>query len=69
MPCARWSGRWPPGSFLGFMNNLFHGMDFSSMVKPQPFAWAKFLTVLLVLSVWALLAGVLFAWLLNRLTR
>lgn len=51
------------------MNNLFHGMDFSSMVKPQPFAWAKFLTVLLVLSVWALLAGVLFAWLLNRLTR
>ena len=69
MPCARWSGRWPPGPFLGFMNNLFHGMDFSSMVKPQPFAWAKFLTVLLVLSLWALLAGVLFAWLLNRPTR
>ena len=58
-----------PGSFLGFLNNLFHGMDFSSMVKPQPFAWAKFLTVLLVLSLWALLAGVLFAWLLNRPTR
>ena len=58
-----------PGPFLGFLNNLFHGMDFSSMVKPQPFAWAKFLTVLLVLSVWALLAGVLFAWLLNRPTR
>ncbi len=58
-----------PGPFLGFLNNLFHGIDFSSMVKPQPFAWAKFLTVLLVLSVWALLAGVLFAWLLNRPTR
>ena len=25
-----------PGPFLGFMNSLFHGMDFSSMVKPQP---------------------------------
>ena len=39
-----------PGPFLGFMNNLFHGMDFSSMVKPQAFAWAGFLTALLVLS-------------------
>ena len=58
-----------PGPFLGFMNNLFHGMDFSSMVKPQPFAWAGFVTALFVLSTWALLAGVFFAWLLNRLTR
>lgn len=32
-----------PGSFLGFMNNLFHGIDFSSMVQPQPFNVAKFL--------------------------
>ena len=58
-----------PGPFLGFMNNLFHGMDFSSMVKPQAFAWAGFLTALLVLSGWALFAGMFFAWLLNRLTR
>ena len=51
------------------MNNLFHGMDFSSMVQQRPFAWAGFLTALLVLSGWALLAGTFFAWLLNRLTR
>ena len=58
-----------PGPFLSFMNNLFHGMDFSSMVLPRPFAWPGFISALLVLSTWALLAGVFFAWLLNRLTR
>ena len=58
-----------PGPFLGFMNNLFHGMDFSRLVQSQPFAWPGFLAALLVLSIWALLAGTFFAWLLNRLTR
>jgi len=58
-----------PGPFLSFMNNLFHGMDFSSMVRPRPFAWSGFISALLVLSTWALLAGVFFSWLLNRLTR
>jgi len=57
-----------PGPFLGFMNSLFHGMDFSSMVRPQPFAWPGFLTALLVLSAWAFMAGVFFTWLRNRLT-
>jgi uncharacterized protein DUF5676 len=58
-----------PGPFLSLMNNLFHGMDFSSMVQPRPFAWPGFFAALLVLSAWALLAGVFFVWLLNRLTR
>ena len=58
-----------PGPSMSFMNNLFHGMDFSGMVRPQPFAWPGFLAALLVLSTWALLAGAFFAWLLNRLTR
>ena len=58
-----------PGPFLGFMNNLFHGMDFTSMVQPRLFAWSGFLAALFVLSAWALLAGVFFTWLLNRLTR
>jgi len=58
-----------PGAFLGFMNNLFHGMNFSSMVQPRAFAWSGFGVALLVLSLWAMLAGVFFAWLLARLTR
>ena len=57
-----------PGPFLGFMNNLFHGMDFTPMVQPRPFAVSGFLTALVVLSTWALLAGAFFGWLLNRLT-
>ena len=58
-----------PGAFLALMNNLFHGMDFSSMVQPRPFAWPGFLAALLVLSTWALLAGMFFAWVLKRLGR
>jgi 2TM family of unknown function (DUF5676) len=57
-----------PGPFLGFMNSLFHGMDFSGMVQPRPFAWSGFVVALLLLSGWALLAGTFFAWLRNRIT-
>jgi hypothetical protein len=41
-----------PGPFLSFMNSLFHGMDFSSMVQPRPFAWPEFFAALIVLSTW-----------------
>lgn len=57
------------GPFLSFMNSMFHGMDFSSMVQPRPFAKVGFLVALVVLSDWAFLMGTFFAWLLNRLTR
>ena len=43
-----------PGPFLGFINSLFHGMDFNSLVQPRPFAWSGFLVALLLLSGWAL---------------
>ena len=58
-----------PGPFLGLLNNLFHGMDFTPMVQPRPFAIAGFLAALVVLSTSALLAGMFFAWLHNRLAR
>ena len=58
-----------PATFLGLMNNLFHGMDFTAMVRPQPFAFRGFLAALLVLSTWALLAGMFFSWLRNWLDR
>ena len=57
------------GPFLSFMNSLFHGMDFTSMVRPGPFEWGGFVVALLLLSAWALLAGAFFAWTHNRLTR
>lgn len=58
-----------PGPFLGLMNNLFHGMDFSTLVQPRPFAWSGFLMALLVLGTWAFFAGTFFAWLSHRLIR
>ena len=51
-----------PGPFLNFMNALFHGIDFSSLVQPRPFDWLGFLAALLMLSGWALFAGTFFAW-------
>ena len=56
-----------PGAFLNFMNGLFHGMDFSTLTRPAPFSWAGFLEALVVMSVWAFLAGSFFGWLRQRL--
>lgn len=58
-----------PGLFMGFMNDLFHGMDFSILARTESFAWPGFLIALFVLSTWALLAGAFFAWLYNRMAR
>jgi hypothetical protein len=52
-----------PGPFLGFMNSMFHGIDFTSLVQPRGFAWGGFFEALLVMSLWAFLAGTFFGWL------
>ncbi len=57
-----------PAPFLAFMNNLFHGMDFTPLMQPRAFAWSGFLSSLVVLSSWTFFAGVFFAWLSNRLS-
>jgi hypothetical protein len=54
-------------AFLNFMNSLFHGMDFSVLIRPAPFSWGGFLEALVVMSVWAFLAGTFFGWLRQRL--
>jgi hypothetical protein len=45
------------------MNSLFLGMDFSSLLTAAPFAWGGFIEALLVMSLWAFLAGTFFGWL------
>jgi hypothetical protein len=52
-----------PGPFLNFMNGLFHGMDFSTLIRPSPFSWPGFLEALVVMTVWGFLAGTFFGWL------
>lgn len=56
-----------PDLFMALMNNLFHGLNFTSLVQPQAFSWQGFLSALLVLSLWGLLIGMFFAWISDRL--
>jgi hypothetical protein len=56
-----------PGPFLGFMNSLFHGMDFTLLLRSAPFALGSFIQALVVMAVWSLLAGTFFGWLRHRL--
>jgi len=56
-----------PGPFLSFMNSLFHGMDFTPLLKPTAFAWGDFIRATLVMTVWSFLARVFFGWLPRRL--
>ena len=58
-----------PGPFLTFMNNLFHGMDFSALARPGPFSLSGFVSALLVMTSWAFAAGTFFGWLSRRLAR
>ncbi|WPG41375.1 DUF5676 family membrane protein [Variovorax sp. EBFNA2] len=44
-----------PGPFLSFMKSLFHGMDFSVLLRPSSFAVGGFVEALLVMSLWAFL--------------
>ena len=55
------------GSFLGFMNSLFHGLDFTPLLKSTDFSWGGFVEAVLVMSVWVFLAGTFFAWVRQRL--
>ena len=58
-----------PGPFLQFMNGLFHGMDFAPLVQAQGFELGGFLMALVVMSIWAFLAGTFFGWVSERLAR
>jgi len=55
------------GSFLGFMNSLFHGMDFTPLVESTDFSWSGFAEALLVMTISAFLAGTFFGWVRRRL--
>jgi hypothetical protein len=56
-----------PGPFMDFMNSLFHGIDFKPLLTSAPFSWGGFVWALLVMSLWAFMAGTFFGWLRLRL--
>jgi hypothetical protein len=55
------------GPFMSFMNSLFHGIDFTPLLKTPGFSWSGFISTVVVMFVWAFLAGAFFAWLRQRL--
>jgi hypothetical protein len=56
-----------PDAFMGFMNSLFHGLNFNALVKPGRFSPTGFLEALLVMGAWSFLAGTFYGWLRQRL--
>lgn len=64
--CALLYALWPAQG-IAFLNALFHGLDFSRLQVAQAYSFATFFGPLLVLSLWGLLVGSLFAWLYGKL--
>lgn len=56
-----------PAQFMGFMNALFHGLDFRRLSASVPFSWASFGGALLIMGAWTFAAGTFFGWIHNML--
>jgi len=57
-----------PNQFMGFMNALFHGMDFGKLATSAPYSWASFSYALVVMALWAFAFGAFFAFIHNMLS-
>ena len=65
--CALAFRLWPEAA-MGFMNALFHGLDFRRLQAGTiPFEFSGFLIALLVAMIWAFVLGAAFGWISDRL--
>lgn len=56
-----------PQASLTWMNSLFHGLDFTTMMRPRAFTWGGFLAAIVVLAISGLALGAFYNWLASRL--
>jgi ABC-type phosphate/phosphonate transport system permease subunit len=56
-----------PAQFMGFMNALFHGMDFRALQTAELHPWRDYLYALAVMALWAFAIGAFFAFMHNAL--
>lgn len=56
-----------PGPFMDFMNSLFHGLDFTPLLTTPGYSLSGFVSAVVVMFIWAFVAGSFFAWLRQRL--
>lgn len=66
--CALVQVLWP-AQFIGFVNALFHGMDFRALQTVAPNPWRDYSYALLVMALWAFVVGAFFASFYNVLDR
>jgi ABC-type phosphate/phosphonate transport system permease subunit len=58
-----------PAQFMGFMNALFHGMDFRPLQTAGLHPWRDYFYALVVMACWAFAIGAFFAWVLDAFAR
>lgn len=58
-----------PEQFMGFMNALFHGLDFRILQSLEPYRWQAYFYALVVIALWGFGIGAFFAWLHNMIGR
>ena len=59
--CALVEALWP-AQFMGFMNALFHGMDFRPLQTAGLHPWQDYFYALVVMALWSFAIGAFFAW-------
>jgi hypothetical protein len=42
-----------PDQFMGFMNALFHGLDFRKLITSDAYDWSSFFYALILMTIWA----------------
>lgn len=58
-----------PAQFIGFMNALFHGLDFRPMQAPAVAPWRDYFFAFVVVALWAFALRAFYAALHNALDR
>lgn len=58
-----------PAQFIGFMNALFHGLDFRPLQAAGASPWRDYFYALIVVALWGFAVGAFFAGLHNALDR
>jgi len=66
--CAFVEMLWP-AQFMGFMNALFHGMDFRLQYTTELHPWRDYFYAVSVMALWAFALGAFFATVHNGLAR
>ena len=67
-PCTLVEDLWP-AQFMGFMNALFHGIDFRPLQAAELHPWRAYLYALAVMVIWSFAMCAFFAGIHNALAR